>query len=78
MPKRNNPDTLSRAQQQIDQIASAKSREGVGLYTTAARSWLLALYTEELIDLGKYESLSKLVDQQRDQREAELKADGKD
>jgi hypothetical protein len=52
MPKQNNPDTLSRAQQQIDQIASAKSREGVGLYTTAARSWLLALYYRYAVASG--------------------------
>ncbi|MQT77659.1 MULTISPECIES: hypothetical protein [Pseudomonas] len=77
MRKRNNPDTLARAQEQIDKISGADSYTAVGMRTSASRAWLLALYTEDLIDHGEYGRLSEVVDQQRDQREAELKAAAK-
>ncbi|WP_223569409.1 hypothetical protein [Pseudomonas sp. BF-R-26] len=74
----NNPATVGRAREQIAKIVGAESYAAVDLLNLWARGYVEALYAEGLIDWAKYCLLNDAVDQQRDQRKAELKAAGKD
>lgn len=74
----NNPATVGRAREQIAKIAGAESYSAVGLLNLWARGYVEALYAEGLIDWAEYGRLNDAVDQQRDQRKAELKTAGKD
>lgn len=74
MSEPNNPATLDRAQEQIAKIAGAETYSAVNLLNLWARGYVHALFAEGLIDWAEYSRLHDAVDQQRDQRRAELKA----
>lgn len=74
MNELNNPITLDRAQEQIAKIAGAESCTEVNLLNLWSRGYVEALHAEGLIDWTEYCRLNDEVDQQRDQRKAELKA----
>jgi hypothetical protein len=74
MKKLNNPATLDRAQVQIAKIAGAESYSAVNLLNLWARGYVQALFTEGLIDSAEYGRLNDAIDQQRNERRAELKA----
>ncbi|RAI71934.1 hypothetical protein DOZ80_08875 [Pseudomonas fluorescens] len=74
MNEPNNPATLNRAQEQIAKIAGAESYTTIDLLNLWARGYVEALYAEGLIDWAEYDRLNDAVDQQHNQRKAELKA----
>lgn len=74
MTEPNHPATLYRAQEQIAKIAGAESYAAVDLLNLWARGYVEALFAEGLIDWDEHDRLNDAVDQQRNQRKAELKA----
>jgi hypothetical protein len=74
MTEPNHPATLYRAQEQIAKIAVAESYAAVDLLNLWARGYVEALFAEGLIDWDEHGRLNDAVDQQRNQRKAELKA----
>lgn len=74
MKEPNDPATLNRAQEQITKITGAESYTAIDLLNLWARGYVEALYAEGLIDWVEYARLNDSVDQQRNQRKAELKA----
>ncbi|MNG10622.1 hypothetical protein D3C84_941030 [compost metagenome] len=74
MTEPNHPATLYRAQEQIAKIAGAESYAAVDLLNLWTRGYVEALFAEGLIDWDEHGRLNDAVDQQRNQRKAELKA----
>jgi hypothetical protein len=74
MAEPNHPATLYRAQEQIAKIAGAESYAAVDLLNLWTRGYVEALFAEGLIDWDEHGRLNDAVDQQRNQRKAELKA----
>ena len=74
MNEPNHPATLDRAQEQLAKLAGAESYTAVNLLNLWSRGYVEALFAEGLIDWAEYCRLNDAVDQQRNQRKAELKA----